>query len=105
MRVPAREGLPMRLPEARWDDELGELTPEDLLFRVAERALGRDVELEDATVVVDRNDRVERRVENRSRVCLAGAHARCAATPRTAVYDHCLLTIVPIRAATDPRSG
>jgi hypothetical protein len=103
--VPARECLPMRLPEARWDDELGELTPEHFLLRIAERVLGRDVELQDPAVVVDRDDCVERRVENRGCVRLAGAHARCAATPRTTVSDHCLLTIVPIGGRTDPRLG
>ena len=95
----------MRVPEARWDDELGELTPEHLLLRIAEDALRRDVELEDAPVVVDRDDRIERRVEYRCGVRLTGGHAHCAATPRTSASDHCLLTIVPTGGHTDPRSG
>jgi hypothetical protein len=89
----------------RRDDELGQLTAENLLLREPERPLGGHVELEHTPEVVDRDDRVERRVEDRSGVCLTGADARCTVRPRTAVSVHCLLTIVAIPAVADPRSG
>ena len=91
----------------RRNDESGELAAENLLLRVAERALGCDVELEDVPAVVDRDD--ARRAPHRgSRPACAGIGAqRCLGRhrPGVGIVDHRLTTIVASQNATRPPEG
>ena len=103
---PALERPAMRIAERRRNDECGKLAAENLLLRVSERALGRDVELEDEPVMVDGDHGVERRIEDRARVRRIGAQ-RCLGGhgPGVAILDHRLTTIDASQRPATPRSG
>ncbi len=75
---PAGQRLPVRSAELGRHDQLGELSAEHVLFPVAERLLGGPVELEHAAEVIDRDDRVQGRVEDREGMGLARAQSRLA---------------------------
>ena len=59
------EPAAMSLAKARRDHKGSHLLAEDVLSRVSERLLGRRVELQDATFVVDRDQGVEGRLDHR----------------------------------------
>ncbi len=64
----------MLVSKMRRDDQLGHLAPDDVLGPVAERLLGGRIELEHAAPVVDRDDAVERRFQDRGMTSLPLAH-------------------------------
>ena len=103
---PTLERPTMRLARRRGNDECRELLAENLLLRVPERALCRDVELEDESVVVDGDHGVERRIEDRARVRRISAQ-RCfvGRRPGVAILDHRLTRIVASQSAADPPNG
>ena len=100
---PACEGVPVRVAVVRGNHDLGELAPEHLFPGIAERPFGREVELEDAAEMVDRDDGVERRIENRKRVRLAQADR--ARHIRSSIRIHRMLTIVYAGLLSDPPIG
>jgi hypothetical protein len=59
------EAASMRVPKPRRHDQVGQLATEDGVRRVAEEALGGPVELAHATLRVDDDHGVERRVQQR----------------------------------------
>ena len=68
----------MSIAKLGWDDQLGKLTAEHVLPPVAERLLGGAVELEHVAEVIDRDDRVQGRVEDREGMGLTRAQSRLA---------------------------
>ena len=80
--------------------------PRTSSLRVSERALGRDVELEDEPVVVDGDHGVERRIEDRARVRRISAQ-RCLGRrrPGVAILDHRLTRIVASQRPRPPDRG
>ena len=68
-----REPSAMRVAPGRRDDQLGQFAPDHLLGAVAERALGRAVDLDHVAVVVHRDDAVEGRVQDRALARVARA--------------------------------
>jgi hypothetical protein len=70
----------MPVAQTRRNDEIRDLATAHLIVGVPERPLGGGVELEDPTPVVDSDDAIERRVQNRGVPCFALAHRfSCAA--------------------------
>ena len=81
----------MLVAERRRDDQVDHELPQHLVAQVAERLLGRRVEVDDAPLVVDRDDAVERGVEDRglARVALLELELGLAmAAPLLAVGEH-----------------
>ena len=70
----APQPLAVARAQAGRDHELGELLADGGVLGVAEEALRRAVELDHAALVVDRDDGVQRRVEDRALAGLAHAH-------------------------------
>ena len=70
----ALEGLAMALAQGRRDHRFGELAPDRRLGGSAEHLLGRAVELDDVSGVVDRDDRVQGGAQDGGLAGLALAH-------------------------------
>jgi hypothetical protein len=85
-------------------DELGELAAERLLPTIAEGSLGGGIELTDDAAMVDRDERVECRVQHGERVRLAYTQ-RTARRAASESFDHRLLTIVRWLGNTVPPTG
>ena len=62
----AREGFAMKLTQRRRHDQFGQRSPECLVTRVTESALGCRIELDDAARGVNHDDAVERSVQVRA---------------------------------------
>lgn len=63
----------MRCPQRGRDDEFGELGSERLPARPAERLLCLPVPVDDASLAVDRHERVARRLDDHALLLFAGA--------------------------------
>jgi len=70
-RVEALHPVVMSVPQRRRDQELGHLLSQNLVARTAECPFRGEVELEDRAALVDRDDGVERGVEDRAAARLA----------------------------------
>src|SRR5213078_2065116 len=73
--------------KARRDDHLDHLAADDLVGLVPEGPLGGRVEFEHAPVVVDRDDAIERRLEDRSMPRLSLAHRSLGAAALDELAD------------------
>ncbi len=102
---PARQRPPVRVAVGRRHDEIRDLGAHDLVPREAEDLLGRVVELEHAPLVVDRDDRVERGVQDRPGVRVAQVVNLGARRARFRPLRHRLPSIVTTPAPGDPRAG
>ena len=77
----AGQALPVGFAQRPRNDALGHLATQHFLPAVAERALGRRVEFDDPTLVVDADDAIERRLEHRGLAGLALAHRLLRSSP------------------------
>src|SRR5262249_14778068 len=77
----------MLAPQRRRNDQLGHLATDHFFRAVAERVLGGRVELEDSALVVDRDDAVERGVEDSGVTCLPLARRLLGTTSLDEVTD------------------
>jgi hypothetical protein len=75
----AQQPVPVTIAQRRRHDQLRHLAPDRLLGAVAERLLGRPVELDDVAAMVDRDHAVERRRHDRALPRVARAHAALCA--------------------------
>jgi hypothetical protein len=84
----------MRIPQRSRHDELGHVLANDLLSRIAEDPLSRRIEVDDAPLLVHRDDGVERSAEDRPghRVTLLGCRfsppAHDEQSDEAAEHDH-----------------
>jgi hypothetical protein len=69
--VSSREPSPTAIAQCGGNNELRHRPAENLIALIAERSLGRGIEIHDATFVIDRDDAVKRRVENAGFASLA----------------------------------
>jgi len=96
----ARESLGVAAAQALGNDDVGEKPADDVGARVAERAFGSGVELDDATVAVHADDAVEGRLDGRAQARLAALQLALALTSLGDVsYDgeHVRLTAIADR--------
>src|ERR687895_1690135 len=68
----------MLFAERRWDDESRHLLAEDILPAIAERRLGRRIELDDPALAIDRDDAVEGRLKDGALSRLGGGELGAA---------------------------
>src|ERR671915_40623 len=83
----ALDAAPVRDAQRGRDDQLGQLAADHLVGAVAEGLLDRAVDLDDAALVVHRDDAVERRVEDRGLARVALAQALLGAPALDALAD------------------
>ena len=77
----------MGRPEGGRHDQLGHVPAEGLLGAVAERRLGRTVPTDDTSAVIHRHDRIERRLEHRTKPRLAGVDGLFGVSPHDELPD------------------